>query len=463
MVRDHKINLNNVKNIHMIGIGGSGIFPIAKILSDKGFYVSGSDSTESETTQRAENSGIKVFIGHNPENVDNADLVVFSAAIKENNPEIQRAREKGIPCLQRSTMLGIITDEYKNSVAVSGTHGKTSTTSMITHILLDSHKEPTAIIGGTLPRIRGNSCMGKSDIIVCEACEYVDSFLELHPRIAIILNVDADHLDYFKSIEGVKSSFSKFAEQTKDILIVNGDDGNACECAGDAKCKKIYFGLSDKNDYHAKNIQFDEFQAASFDLFYDKQFIVHVDLNIPGKHNVYNAMAAIIVCLELGVRPGDISESIKTFKGAHRRFEILDTVGAVTIADDFAHHPSEIEATLTAAKSMNFKRVILVFQPHTFSRTFMFLDEFAKSLSLADRVILTDILPVREVNTYDIYSEDLGQRIENCICVGTFDNAASEVLNTAKPGDLVLTMGGGNIYKCANMIVSEMKNKFRDK
>lgn len=452
------IDLDNITNIHMIGIGGSGIFPIAKILKEKGFNVSGSDSTESETTEKARNSGIKVFIGHNPENIKNADLVVFSAAIKEDNPEIQEAKRNGTPCLERSEMLGIITDGYENCIAVSGTHGKTSTTSMITHILLDAHKDPTAIIGGTLPRIQGNSCVGGSNIVVCEACEYVDSFLCIHPQLAVILNVDADHLDYFKDISGVISSFSKFANQTRGTLVVNGDDENAVECVKNSKGRKLFYGFTEKNDYYPKNIKFSQSQSAIFDLMHKGNCITHIDLSIPGKHNIYNALAAIISCLEVGVSPSTLSESIKTFKGVHRRFEILDDINGITIADDFAHHPNEVRATITTAKGMSFKRVIVVFQPHTFSRTSMFLNEFAQSLSLADKVVLTDILPVREVNTYGIHSKDLAEKINSCTCVSTFAEATKFVSGYAKPGDLVLTMGGGNIYKCASMIISSIKN-----
>lgn len=457
-MKSHTLNLDNIKNIHMIGIGGSGMFSIAKVLIEKGFKVTGSDSCESETTEKVRNLGIKLFIGHSADNIGTPDLVVFSAAIKKENPEIQEAQKKGIPCIERSVMLGLIANKYKNSIAVSGTHGKTSTTSIITHILLDAQKDPTAIIGGTLPRINGNSCTGNSDIIVCEACEYVDSFLELSPKISVILNVDADHLDYFKDIQGVKRSFSEFIKLTKDLAVINGDDENAVAISSEGNRRKIFYGLSEKNDYYAKNIDFNEYRCPNFDIFHKQTKIMRVDLNIPGTHNIYNALAAIIVCLELGVSSDQITTSIRNFKGAHRRFEILGKVNEITIADDFAHHPTEIKATLSAAKGMNFKKVLVVFQPHTFSRTYAFLNEFAESLSIADKVILTDILPVRETNTFNIYSEDLGKKINGSICVKTFSEAADTVSREAKPGDLILTMGGGNIYQCASMIISNLEN-----
>jgi UDP-N-acetylmuramate--alanine ligase len=458
-MKNTSVSLDNVKNIHMIGIGGSGMFSIAKVLLEKGFHITGSDSAESETTEKVRNLGIKLFIGHYPSNIDKPDLVVYSAAIKNENPEIQTAQKREIPCIERSVMLGLIVNKYKTSVAVSGTHGKTSTTSIITHILLDSGKDPTAIIGGTLPRINGNSCTGSSDIIVCEACEYVDSFLEISPSISVVLNVDADHLDYFKDIQGVKSSFAKFINLTRDLAIINGDDKNAVEISKDTACRKLFYGLSEENDYYAKNITFNEHKYPSFDMFHGGTKLTHIALSIPGKHNIYNALAAAVVCLEVGVLADKISESIKSFKGAHRRFEILDRINDITIADDFAHHPTEIKATLSAAKEMNFKKVIVVFQPHTFSRTFTFLNEFAEVLSLADKVILTDILPVREINTFNIHSEDLAKKIEGCVCVNTFSEAAELIPKIAGPKDLVLTMGGGNIYQCADMIISNLKNQ----
>lgn len=450
-------NLDGIKKIHFIGIGGSGMFPLAKILYSQGFEVTGSDIYESDTMEKIEKLGIKVTLNQKKENIQNHDLVVFSAAIKESNPEIIAAKEKSIPIIERSVLLGIIFKKYKNSVAVSGTHGKTTTTSMITSVLLDAGKEPTAVIGASLKKINGNSCTGNSDIIVGEACEYVDSFLQLFPSISVITNVDADHLDYFGSLENVKKSFGKFASQTKKLIIVNGDDDNSRDCVKDVKVKKIFFGMGEDNTYSARNVIYTKMQQAKFDIFKGSEKISHIELTVPGKHNLYNALAAFIVCSELEVTGEVISKSLHEFSGAHRRFEILGKINDITVVDDFAHHPTEINATLNAASKMGFNRVWAVFQPHTYSRTSMLLGDFAEALSIADQVVVSEILPVREVNTYGIHSRDLTDKIENSVYIPDFEQITEYILKNAKPGDLVLTLGGGNVYRCANMIKSGLE------
>lgn len=450
-------NLDGIKKIHFIGIGGSGMFPLAKILYSQGFEVTGSDIYESDTMEKIEKLGIKVTLNQKKENIQNHDLVVFSAAIKESNPEITAAKEKNIPIIERSVLLGIIFKNYKNSVAVSGTHGKTTTTSMITSVLLDAGKEPTAVIGASLKKINGNSCTGNSDIIVGEACEYVDSFLQLFPSISVITNVDADHLDYFGSLENVKKSFGKFASQTKKLIIVNGDDDNSRDCVKNVRVKKIFFGMGEDNTYSARNVTYTNMQQAKFDIFKGSEKISHIELTVPGKHNLYNALAAFIVCSELEVPHEVISKSLHEFSGAHRRFEILGKINDITVVDDFAHHPTEIKATLNAASKMGFNRVWAVFQPHTYSRTSMLLGDFAEALSIADKVVVSEILPVREVNTYGIHSRDLTDKIENSIYIPDFDQITEYILKNAKPGDLVLTLGGGNVYRCANMIKSGLE------
>lgn len=450
-------NLDGIKKIHFIGIGGSGMFPLAKILYSQGFEVTGSDIYESDTMEKIEKLGIKVTLNQKKENIQNHDLVVFSAAIKESNPEITAAKEKNIPIIERSVLLGIIFKNYKNSVAVSGTHGKTTTTSMITSVLLDAGKEPTAVIGASLKKINGNSCTGNSDIIVGEACEYVDSFLQLFPSISVITNVDADHLDYFGSLENVKKSFGKFASQTKKLIIVNGDDDNSRDCVKNVRVKKIFFGMGEDNTYSARNVTYTNMQQAKFDIFKGSEKISHIELTVPGKHNLYNALAAFIVCSELEVPHEVISKSLHEFSGAHRRFEILGKINDITVVDDFAHHPTEIKATLNAASKMGFNRVWAVFQPHTYSRTSMLLGDFAEALSIADKVVVSEILPVREVNTYGIHSRDLTDKIENSIYIPDFEQITEYILKNAKPGDLVLTLGGGNVYRCANMIKSGLE------
>lgn len=449
-------NLNNIKNVYFIGIGGSGMFPLAHILKEKGFTVSGADIYESDTLQKVRNLGIKVYTEHKESNINDQDLIVFSAAIKETNPEIIAAKKAGIPIIERSVMLGLIFNKYKNSIGVSGTHGKTTTTSMITSVLIDAGKKPTSVIGATLKKIGGNSCIGNSDIIVAEACEYVDSFLQLNPTISVITNVDADHLDYFGNLENVIKSFRKYALQTSELVIYNGDSENTAKAVGNIPAKTVSFGLSEQNDYYAKNITFGNMQNAQFDIIHNSKTAAHVTLSVPGKHNIYNALAAYIVCSHLGVNSGDFEKSITNFTGAHRRFEILLKKDGIVVADDFAHHPTEIESTLEAASKMGFKRVMAIFQPHTFSRTAMFQKEFAKALSIADEIIVSDILPVRETNTYGVKSTDLTDKIPNSHYIPTFDEICEYVVKNAQSGDLVLTLGGGNIYKCANMIAEKL-------
>lgn len=452
-------NLNNIKSIYFIGIGGSGMFPLASILHEKGFSISGSDIYESDTLSKVRKLGIKVNTAQVKENISGQDLIVFSAAIKETNPEIVAAKEQNIPIIERSVMLGIIFKNYKNSVGVSGTHGKTTTTSMITSILIDAQKSPTAVIGATLNKIGGNSCVGKSDIMVGEACEYVDSFLKLYPAISVITNVEADHLDYFKTFENVKKSFHQFAKQTTDYVVVNGDDKDALECTQNIKAKVISFGTSESNDYFAKNIKYNNLQHADFDVFCGNEKITHLNLKVTGKHNVYNSLAALITCEKLGVSLELIKSSLENFTGAHRRFEFLGKINGVTVVDDFAHHPTELATTLESTAKMGFKTVWAVFQPHTYSRTSMFLDDFAKALSNADKVIISEILPVREINTYGIHSQDIVDKMSNAKYIAEFEDISDYVCKNAQDGDLIITLGGGNVYKCAGMIVEKLKNK----
>ena len=451
--------LNSAKNIHFIGIGGSGMCPMAEILLDKGYNITGSDNYISDTLQRLIDKGMKVYTEHNASNLNEAELVVYSAAIKENNVERTEAAKRGLPCIERAVMLGLLCAKYKNTVAVSGTHGKTTTTAMITQILTMAKKDPSAIIGGKLPAINGNSRMGKSDIIVCEACEYVDSFLQITPSIAVITNVEADHLDYFENLENVINSFNKFAKKATELVVTNGEDENSVLAAKNATATVVTFGESKDNAYYAENISEENVAFPSFDLMKGGKKLAAIKLAVPGKYNVYNALAAATVADCLGVSPGDIARALSEFTGVHRRFEVLGRPHGITVADDFAHHPTEITSVLTAAKKMGFKRVIAVFQPHTYSRTAAFLNEFAESLSIADITVLSEILAVREVNTYNIKSEDLAAKLENCICLRTFEEITDCIEKIAEPGDLVLTMGGGNVYVCANMILKRLAEK----
>ncbi len=450
--------LDNIKKLHFIGIGGSGMCPLAEILHSEGFSLTGSDCNESDTLERIKGYGIPVFMGHKAENITDQELVVYTAAVKEDNEELVEAKKRGIPCLERSIMLGIVTRRYNRSIAVSGTHGKTSTTAMLSQVLIGSGFDPSAIIGGKLPFIGGNSYVGQSDIIVCEACEYVDTFLELTPFISIILNVDADHLDYFKDLDHIKRSFNKFAKQTTGALVINGDDENTLDAVKDVDLPKITFGFNSTNDYYAENLT-TVGAYSKFDLMSKGEKLCEIELVVPGKHNIYNALAAAATAAYLGATPREISENLHKFTGVHRRFEILGKPQGITIADDFAHHPTELTATLNAAMNMGFNKVWAVFQPHTFSRTAMLLDDFAKALSIPDKAIISEILPVRETNTYNIYNTDLGAKVEGSVCIDTFEDITKYICENAKDGDLVLTMGGGNVYMCANMILKALSTE----
>ena len=451
--------LDRIKNIHFIGIGGSGMCPIAEILHQKGYKITGSDNYVSDTLQRLIAQGLKVYTEHNAKNIENAELVVYSAAIKEDNEERLAALKKGILCIERSVMLGLLCAKYKNAIAIAGTHGKTTTTAMITQILTMSKKDPSAIIGGKLPFINGNSRVGKSATIICEACEYVDSFLQITPSIAVVTNIEEDHLDYFKNLENIIKSFNKFVLKATNTIFVNGDDKNSILALKDVQLPIVTFGLSKNNNYYAENISERDMAFPSFSLMKDGQKLIDINLSIPGIYNVYNALAASAVAHYLDVSIDEIKNALHDFTGVHRRFEILGRQNGITVADDFAHHPTEIKSVLTAATKMGFKRVIAVFQPHTYSRTADFFDDFVKVLSIADITVLSEILAVREVNKYNIKSEDLAAKISSCICLRTFEEIADCIKKIAKPGDLVLTMGGGNVYVCANLIVDKLKKK----
>lgn len=450
--------LHKVKKIHFVGIGGSGMCPLAEILHHKGYELTGSDVNESDTLQRIRSYGIPVAMGHRAENIGAAELVVYTAAVKQDNPELAAAKERGVPTVERSVMLGMVTRKYGNSIAVSGTHGKTTTTAMLTQLCINAGVDPSAIIGGKLPFINGNGRVGHSDTIVCEACEYVDTFLQLTPAVSVILNIDADHLDYFGNLENIIKSFHQFACQTSRLLVINGDDENSRMAVKRIVGPKIVtFGLSPENDYYAENISDAKKAYEHFTLMKHGEKLTDITLSVPGKHNIINALAAAAVADCLGVPAECIAESLHQFTGVHRRFEILGKYNDITVADDFAHHPTELTATLTAAMQMGFRDVWAIFQPHTYSRTYLLLDDFAKALSIPNHVILSEILAVRETNTYHVYAKDLADKVPGSVWFKTFEEIADYAVQHAKPGDLILTLGGGDVYKCANLIVEKYK------
>ena len=441
--------ISNVKRVHMIGIGGSGMCPLAEILHSKGYILTGSDNNESDPLKRIKGMGIKVFMGHNKENIDGAELVVYSAAISKDNPEIVAAKELGIPTMERSHLLGALTRYYDNVIGVSGTHGKTTVTSMITQILILNKVNPTAVIGGRLPLINSNGIAGNSETMVCESCEFVDTFLQMSPDISVLLNIDNDHLDYFKTMDNLVLSFHKFIKMSSKAYI-NGDDELCLKAAEGIDAVTVTFGFGNKNDYYAENITAGKF-GFCYDVMKAGEKLVSLELKAPGRHNVLNSLAAFAVCFEQGVTPQGIKESLEKFTGAGRRFEFLGEYD-FTLADDYAHHPTEIKATLNAAKQLSYNRVIAVFQPFTFSRTALLKDEFIDALSVADKVILTPIMGSREVNTYGIKSEDIAEKLNDAVIVDGFENIADKIIEVAKKGDIVITMGGGDIYKAAYIV-----------
>ncbi len=447
--------ISTVKNIHMIGIGGSGMCPLAEILHSKGYCLTGSDNNESDPLKRIKALGIKVYMGHSAENISEAELVVYSAAISSENPELVAAREKGIPTMERSHLLGALTRCFDNVIGVCGTHGKTTVTSMITQILLINKMEPTAVIGGRLPLINSNGIAGSSQTMVCEACEFVDTFLQMSPDIAVLLNIDNDHLDYFKTMDNLVLSFTKFLKMAKRCYI-NGDDELSIKAANSLESEAVTFGFDEKNDYYAKNVKSGKF-GFWFDVFHKGELLASLELKAPGRHNVLNGLAAFAVCYEQGVSADGIKSALEKFTGAGRRFEFLGEYNGFTLADDYAHHPTEIKATLTAAKQLNYNNVVAVFQPFTFSRTALLKDEFIEALSLADKVILTPIMGSREVNSYGIYSEDIAVKLEDAVVVDGFENIANKIIETAKAGDIVITMGGGDIYKAAHIVQEKLR------
>jgi UDP-N-acetylmuramate--alanine ligase len=458
----YKLDFKHPVHVHFIGIGGISMSGLAEILADAGFTVSGSDSQESELTLHLSGKGIQIFYGQRAENIiDGTDLVVYTAAIHDDNPELQAAKGKNIPTLTRAELLGQIMDNYRKSIAVSGTHGKTTTTSMISQILLAAEKDPTITVGGMLEALGGNLRVGKSDIFLTEACEYTNSFLHFSPLYSIILNIEAEHLDFFKDLADIRHSFRLFAENTKPdgALIINGAIERYGEIADGLPCDVVTFGLTEDCDFYAADISFDEKGCAHFTVMNRGNALGDVQLRVPGTHNVANALAATACCMQGGISFDRIQEGLHDFHGADRRFQYKGTLGGVTIIDDYAHHPTEIRATLTAAANYPHDRLVLVFQPHTYSRTKAFLDDFADVLSLADVVVLADIYAARETNTYNISSRDILKKLQErgteCYYFPTFEEIEKFLLKKCMNGDLLITMGAGNVVEIGESLLGK--------
>lgn len=452
--------LKEVKRIHFIGIGGSGMCPLAEILHHEGYILSGSDNNESDILERIKKLGIKVMMGQKAENIEGAEMIVYSAAIMDTNEELQAALNSGIPTFKRSELLGAVTHMYDDCICVCGTHGKTTVTSMLTQILVSSKKDPSAVIGGKLPLIDSYGLAGNSEHMVCEACEFKDTFLDLYPDTAVILNIDEDHLDYFGTLENIIKSFNKFSLKTSNTIIYNGDDENTLKAIENITDKKmISFGFKDTNDYYAENLNANGSAFYSFDVCTKGQVLGHIKLSIPGKHNVINALAAVSAAINIGVTIDECIFGIEAFRGAGRRFEILGKYAGITIADDYAHHPTELETTLESAMKMGYNKVWAVFQPFTYSRTKTHFDDFVRVLKIPDRCVLSEIMGSREINKYGIYSSQLAEQIPGSVWFNTFEEIADYVVKNAKSGDLVITLGCGDIYKSAKMMISLLKNK----
>lgn len=448
------LTIKNARRIHLVGIGGSGMCPIAELLMSKGYVISGSDRAESDNTKRLKSIGATVFIGQKAENISGADIVGYSAAVHPDNPELKAAREKGIPTFERSKLLGAITRFYRNTIGVAGTHGKTTVSSMITQILLLNKKNPSAVIGGKLP-IAGSACVsGSSDTLVCESCEFVDSFLEFSPDISVLLNVDDDHLDYFGNMDNLVASFSKFCAKSK-ICYFNGDDELCQKAVFPISAEKISYGLGAENYYHADNIIPGKF-GFSFDVIRGGEKAGHLDMHVPGRHNIYNGLVSFAVCFEEGVDGDGINKALSEFTGAGRRFQFIGEKNGITVVDDYAHHPTEIAATLSAAKSLDYKKVITVFQPYTYSRVALLKEGMIKSLSLADKVFLTPIVASREENIYGVKSEDISERLPDGKVIADYEELAAAMAAAASAGDIIITMGAGDIFKVAHMILEKL-------
>lgn len=458
----YQIDFQKPLHIHFIGIGGISMSGLAEILMGEGFTVSGSDAKESPLTKSLEAKGAKIFYGQRASNImDSTEAVVYTAAIHSDNPEFAKAKEKNLPMLTRAQLLGQIMRNYDTPIAISGTHGKTTTTSMVSHILLEGKCDPTISVGGILPAIGGNIRVGESETFVTEACEYTNSFLSFFPKISIILNIDADHLDFFKDLDDIRHSFRRFAEllPSDGTLIINADIPDYQEITKELPCRVVTYGLEQEADYQAKDITFDKYGHASFTVYKNGRKTGSYYLRVPGMHNVSNALASIALGHLLGLTEEVIIKGLGSFTGTDRRFQYKGEVAGVTVIDDYAHHPTEIEATLHAAGNYPHQKIWCVFQPHTYTRTKALLPEFAKVLTLADHVVLADIYAARETDTLGISSEDLQKCIQElgtpCEYFPTFDEIENFLLENCSRGDLLITMGAGDVVNIGEHLLGK--------
>ena len=458
----YQVNFNNPVHIYFIGIGGISMSGLAEILLNEEFKVSGSDMKESDLTKLLCEKGATIYYGQRYENItDDIDVIVYTSAIKEDNPEWQAMKDKNIPALSRAQLLGQLMKNYEFPVAISGTHGKTTTTSMISEILLRADTDPTLSIGGIYKSIGGNIRVGQGKYFVTEACEYTNSFLSFYPKTAIILNVEEDHLDFFKDLEDIRNSFKSFASllPTEGTLIINSDIENYNEFCKDLSCKVVTYGFSETDDFYATDIVYNENGYPTFTVITKDGCKEEYALNVPGLHNISNALSAIAFATGEGITPSVIKEALLAFHGTNRRFDYKGSIGGVTVIDDYAHHPTEIRATLTAAANYPHNHLWCVFQPHTYTRTKAFLTDFAKALALAENIILADIYAARETDTLGISSKTLQAEIEKlgkkCYYFPSFDEIENFLLEKCINGDLLITMGAGDVVKIGENLIGK--------
>lgn len=443
------ILVNIPHKIHLIGIGGVSMSGIAEMLADMGKKVSGSDRQSSSLTEKLENMGIKICIGHSAENVEGCDLVVYSAAIHEDNPERMRAKELNIPQVERAEMLGRLMKEYTSPICISGTHGKTTTTGMISQEFIDCGKNPTVTVGGSLDLIGGNMKVAGKDYFIAESCEYHRSFLSFFPKAAVILNIEEDHLDYYKDLDDILSAFRDFCALVPNdgCIIANYDEENVIKAVEGAKCKVLSFAIDSDAEYTAKNLVSDENGFYSYDLYIKGENRGRISLSVPGIYNVSNSLAAIAAADFFGLDLQDAGAALKRYEGTHRRFEKKGEYNGAVIVDDYAHHPTEINATLSAASVMDYDNIYLVFQPHTYSRTYTLYNDFKRVLSAEGiQVILADIYAAREVDTGLVSSRQLAEDI-GAKYLPSFGEIEEYLKNVAAPRTLIITMGAGDVYK----------------
>lgn len=452
--------LNNYKHIHMIGIGGVSMSGIAEILKYWGFTVTGSDANESPIIKRLQKNGIYARVGHDFENLANSDIVVYSAAIKQDDPEIVKAKELGIPTIERADFLGKITSCFEDTICISGTHGKTTTTSMISCCFLEADTDPNIQVGAILKEIDGNYRVGDSDYFILEACEYVESFLKFNPKAEIILNIDNDHLDYFKTFDNIKNAFVKYVNllPRDGLLVLNADDDNCLDLRKHSAARTITYGIKNEYaNYIAKSISFDKNGFPTFDVYHNGNFYATIKLSVAGLHNVSNALACIALCDYYKLSKMNIKDALSKFTGASRRLEYKGIFNGASVFDDYAHHPTEIKATASSIKNKEFNKSWVVFQPHTYSRTKELLDDFANALINFDNIIITDIYAAREENTYNISSQDLVNKINSlgkkAIYISDFNNIANYLKNHITQNDIIITLGAGTITNLSKHLI----------